>query len=71
MGNSTSVLRFCMSKPERKSIPPATPEPASALAVYTQLSPNAGIHVSPVQLGAMSIGDRNDGFLGDINKESF
>ncbi len=58
-----------MSQSARKNIFPAPPEPASALAVYRQLSPNAGIHVSPFQLGAMSIGDRHSGFLGDMNKE--
>jgi len=58
-----------MSLSARKNIFPAPPEPASALAVYRQLSPNAGIHVSPFQLGAMSIGDRHSGFLGEMNKE--
>jgi len=34
-------------------LPPPTP-----LARYRLLSPTAGVHVSPIQLGAMSIGDR-------------
>ncbi|KAK7053765.1 putative aryl-alcohol dehydrogenase [Favolaschia claudopus] len=33
------------------------PAPPSKLGVYRKLSPLAGIHVSPLQLGAMSIGD--------------
>lgn len=57
-----------MSRPARTSIFSAPPAPASALGVYRQLSPNAGIHVSPIQLGAMSIGDKS-AFLGDMSKE--
>ncbi|KAJ3483048.1 hypothetical protein NLI96_g6576 [Meripilus lineatus] len=34
------------------------PEPATILGRHRQLSPNAGIHVSPIALGAMSIGDK-------------
>ncbi|KAK7050499.1 Aldo/keto reductase [Favolaschia claudopus] len=33
------------------------PAPPTKLGVYRKLSPTAGIHVSPLQLGAMSIGD--------------
>jgi len=44
------------------------------LARYRLLSPNAGLRVSPLQLGAMSIGDNNDMFhgegMGAMNKES-
>jgi aryl-alcohol dehydrogenase-like predicted oxidoreductase len=36
------------------SAPPA----ASKLARHRPLAPRAGIHVSPIQLGAMSIGDK-------------
>ncbi|KAF8215393.1 NADP-dependent oxidoreductase domain-containing protein [Mycena galopus ATCC 62051] len=36
------------------------PPPPTKLAVYRQLAPLAGIHVSPLQLGAMSIGDHQD-----------
>ncbi|KAG1745987.1 NADP-dependent oxidoreductase domain-containing protein [Suillus paluster] len=36
------------------------PKPSSRLARYRVLSPNAGVHVSPLQLGAMSIGDQWD-----------
>ncbi|KAF7300991.1 Aldo-ket-red domain-containing protein [Mycena indigotica] len=44
---------------------------ATKLAHYRTLSPNAGIHVSPLQLGAMSIGDKWEQFgAGSMNKES-
>ncbi|KAH7928441.1 Aldo/keto reductase [Leucogyrophana mollusca] len=47
------------------------PKPASRLARYRALSPLAGIHVSPLQLGAMSIGDKWENFgMGSMNKES-
>ncbi|KIJ64651.1 hypothetical protein HYDPIDRAFT_40385 [Hydnomerulius pinastri MD-312] len=47
------------------------PKPASRLARYRALSPLAGIHVSPLQLGAMSIGDKWEQFgMGSMNKES-
>ena len=47
------------------------PPPATRLGRWRQLSPSAGIHVSPIQLGAMSIGDKweKNGF-GAMNKES-
>ena len=47
------------------------PKPASRLARYRALSPNASIHVSPLQLGAMSIGDKWEQYgIGGTNKES-
>ncbi|KAI0342525.1 Aldo/keto reductase [Trametopsis cervina] len=47
------------------------PTPATRLGRWRQLAPTAGIHVSPIQLGAMSIGDKweKNGF-GAMNKES-
>ncbi|KAI0649632.1 aryl-alcohol dehydrogenase [Trametes meyenii] len=36
------------------------PPPTSKLARHRPLAPSAGIHVSPLQLGAMSIGDKWD-----------
>lgn len=42
----------------------------SRLARYRQLSPLAGVHVSPICLGAMSIGDKWDkAGMGNMNKE--
>ncbi|KAG1745887.1 NADP-dependent oxidoreductase domain-containing protein [Suillus paluster] len=47
------------------------PKPSSRLARYRVLSPNAGIHVSPLQLGAMSIGDKWEEFgMGSMDKAS-
>ena len=49
--------------------PPA--KPATRLGHYRNLSPIAGVHVSPLQLGAMSIGDKWEQFgMGSMNKES-
>ncbi|KAI0684060.1 Aldo/keto reductase [Cytidiella melzeri] len=47
------------------------PPPATRLGRWRKLSPTAGVHVSPIQLGAMSIGDKweKNGF-GAMNKES-
>ncbi|ETW75273.1 hypothetical protein HETIRDRAFT_412466 [Heterobasidion irregulare TC 32-1] len=45
------------------------PPPATGLGRYRVLSPLAGIRVSPLQLGAMSIGDKWKG-MGAMNKES-
>ncbi|KAJ7589900.1 Aldo/keto reductase [Mycena floridula] len=50
------------------SIPPP---PESRLKRYRVLSPLAGVRVSPIQLGAMSIGDKwNDHGMGAMDKES-
>ncbi|KAF8190174.1 NADP-dependent oxidoreductase domain-containing protein [Pholiota molesta] len=49
------------------------PAPAqqSKLGRYRLLSPTAGVHVSPLQLGAMSIGDKwHDMGMGSMDKES-
>ena len=47
------------------------PAPESALARYRVLSPRAGVHVSPIQLGAMSIGDKwADVGMGAMDKAS-
>ncbi|KAL5361040.1 NADP-dependent oxidoreductase domain-containing protein [Aspergillus floccosus] len=46
------------------------PEPPTELGRYRILSSTAGIRVSPLQLGAMSIGDAWSGFMGSMNKES-
>ncbi|CZR60581.1 probable aryl-alcohol dehydrogenase Aad14 [Phialocephala subalpina] len=46
------------------------PEPATELGRYRILSSTAGIRVSPLQLGAMSIGDAWSGFMGSMDKAS-
>jgi aryl-alcohol dehydrogenase-like predicted oxidoreductase len=47
----------------------APPEPATPLGRYRVLSSTAGIRVSPLQLGGMSIGDAWAQFMGSMNKE--
>ncbi|KAH9897655.1 Aldo/keto reductase [Cubamyces lactineus] len=44
------------------------PAPKTKLGRHRQLAPSAGIHVSPLQLGAMSIGDKWES-MGAMNKE--
>ena len=45
--------------------------PQSALARYRALSPHAAVRVSPIQLGAMSIGDQWAGSgMGEMDKEA-
>lgn len=44
-------------------------EPATKLGHYRQLAPSAGIHVSPIALGAMSIGNKWSA-LGAMDKEN-
>ncbi|KAF9026155.1 Aldo/keto reductase [Hymenopellis radicata] len=46
------------------------PEPPSKLGIYRVLSSRAGIRVSPLQLGAMSIGDQWEKFLGPMDKKT-
>jgi aryl-alcohol dehydrogenase-like predicted oxidoreductase len=46
------------------------PEPATELGRYRVLSSTAGIRVSPLQLGAMSIGDAWSEFMGSMDKAS-
>ncbi|KAJ7062820.1 Aldo/keto reductase [Mycena amicta] len=49
----------------------STPVAPTKLAHYRTLSPNSGVHVSPIQLGAMSIGDGWEPLgMGSMNKES-
>ncbi|KAL4912533.1 NADP-dependent oxidoreductase domain-containing protein [Aspergillus aurantiobrunneus] len=44
------------------------PEPATALGRLRVLSTTAGVRVSPLQLGGMSIGDKWSSFMGSISK---
>ncbi|CAK5284648.1 unnamed protein product [Mycena citricolor] len=47
------------------------PQPATKLGFYRTLSAKAGVHVSPLQLGAMSIGDKWDKLgMGSMDKAS-
>ncbi|OAQ72504.1 aryl-alcohol dehydrogenase [Pochonia chlamydosporia 170] len=45
------------------------PEPATELGRYRVLAPSAAIRVSPLALGAMSIGDAWSSAMGSMNKE--
>ncbi len=44
--------------------------PPSRLGRYRILSPNCGLRVSPLQLGAMSIGQAQASSLGSMTKEA-
>ena len=47
------------------------PKPSSRMERYRVLSPNAGVRVSPLQLGAASIGDKWEEFgMGSMDKAS-
>ncbi|TFK21958.1 arylalcohol dehydrogenase [Coprinopsis marcescibilis] len=53
------------------SLSAPAPPPPTALGRYRKLSPTAGVHVSPLALGAMSIGDQWDKLgMGSMTKES-
>ncbi|KAK0497387.1 Aldo/keto reductase [Armillaria luteobubalina] len=46
------------------------PSPPTGLGHYRVLSPRAGVRVSPIQLGGMSIGEKWGVAFGTMNKES-
>lgn len=46
------------------------PAPATKLGRYRQFAPRAAIHVSPLVLGGLSIGDKWTGQLGTTDKTS-
>lgn len=46
------------------------PPPPTALGRHRRLSTLAGVHVSPICLGAMSIGDKWSGPMGESSKDS-
>ena len=57
--------------PTGNKLLPPHPSPPTPLGRYRLLSPTAGVHVSPIQLGGMSIGDKWEQFgLGSMDKES-
>lgn len=54
-----------------KNIWAPPPEPPTKLGRHRQLAPFAGVHVSPIQLGAMSIGDKWQEYgMGAMDRES-
>jgi hypothetical protein len=83
MGSSNTQICFCTT-PQLASVLTTqiqsklkmahwapTPKPQTALGYYRLLSPNAGVHVSPIQLRAMSIGDKwSSQGMGNMDKES-
>lgn len=48
---------------------PQAPEPTTELGRYRILSSTAGVRVSPLALGAMSIGEAWSSFMGSMDKE--
>lgn len=47
------------------------PEPRTKIGRHRQLGPLAGVHVSPIQLGAASIGEKwHEIGLGAMNREN-
>lgn len=46
------------------------PEPPTALGRHRVLSPTCGLRVSPLSLGAMSIGDAWKDFMGSMDKKA-
>ena len=46
------------------------PAPKTELGRYRVLSSTAGVRVSPLQLGAMSIGEAWSSWMGSMNKEN-
>ncbi|RSH88725.1 hypothetical protein EHS25_002952 [Saitozyma podzolica] len=63
----TSAADYAPSKTDERQtmtdIFPSVPEPPTELARYRLLSPSAGVRVSPICLGAMSLGDQWSGFM--------
>ncbi|KAL0579559.1 putative aryl-alcohol dehydrogenase aad14 [Marasmius crinis-equi] len=51
-------------------VAPPPPPPATKLGVYRVFSSRAGVHASPLCLGATSIGDKWESFMGSVNKGS-
>lgn len=56
------------TRPGLRDPPPA---PKTKLGRFRKLAPTAGLHVSPIQLGGMSIGDKWGEYgLGAMDKEN-
>ena len=45
------------------------PDPPNLLGRYRRLSPKAGVLVSPIQIGTMSLGTKWNHLLGESSKE--
>ncbi|KZP16089.1 arylalcohol dehydrogenase [Athelia psychrophila] len=58
------------SSKDTVSLYPPAAAPSSRLARYRVLSPLAGVHVSPIALGGMSIGDQWASGMGAMDKTS-
>ena len=58
LNNIVHPLHFARTNQSEMTLFQPCPAPESPLALYRLLSPRAGVHVSPIQLGAMSIGDK-------------
>lgn len=57
--------------PSREDFYLPPPVPKTKLGRFRKLAPNAGLHVSPIQLGAMSVGDKWAQYgMGAMDKES-
>ncbi|KAF5336636.1 hypothetical protein D9758_015945 [Tetrapyrgos nigripes] len=54
---------------DRQSAFQPHPKPPTSLGVLRVLSSRAGVRVSPLVLGAMSIGDKWNSFMGSMSKE--
>ncbi|ESK88943.1 aryl-alcohol dehydrogenase [Moniliophthora roreri MCA 2997] len=74
LGHPNCAPNDCLKKPlelffvDEMAFTPA-PAPPTKLGIYGVLSPCAGVHLSPLALGAASIGDKWD-LLGSMNKEA-
>ena len=49
---------------------PAAPLPKSVLGRHRLLAPTASVHVSPLCLGGMSLGDAWSSLMGETTKEA-
>ena len=49
---------------------PAAPLPKSVLGRHRLLAPTAAVHVSPLFLGGMSLGDAWSSIMGEMTKDS-
>ncbi|KAL1406314.1 putative aryl-alcohol dehydrogenase aad14 [Vanrija albida] len=62
--HETKASDFPPTDPNHDTVFAPPPEPVTGLGVSRILSPTAGVRVSPLCLGAMSIGDQWSGYMG-------